>query len=59
MGIGAEIAASVQETMFDWLDAPVARVAAPFTHIAFQPKLEQHYMPDAAKLVDKVKQMLG
>jgi pyruvate dehydrogenase E1 component beta subunit len=59
MGIGAEIAALVQEKMFDWLDAPVARVAAPFTHIAFQPKLEQHYMPDAGKLVAKVKTMLG
>jgi pyruvate dehydrogenase E1 component beta subunit len=59
MGIGAEIAALVQEKAFDWLDAPVARVAAPFTHIAFQPKLEQHYMPDAGKLVAKVKTMLG
>jgi len=59
MGIGAEIAALVQENLFDWLDAPVERVAAPFTHIAFQPKLEQHYLPDAAKLVAKVKKMLG
>lgn len=59
MGIGAEIAALVQEKAFDWLDAPVARVAAPFTHIAFQPKLEQHYMPDAGKLVAKVKTILG
>ena len=59
MGIGAEIAALVQEKAFDWLDAPVARVAAPFTHIAFQPKLEQHYMPDAGKLVAQVKKMMG
>jgi pyruvate dehydrogenase E1 component beta subunit len=59
MGIGAEIAALVQDTVFDWLDAPVARVAAPFTHIAFQPKLEQHYLPDAGKLVAKVKKMMG
>ena len=59
MGIGAEIAASVQDTVFDWLDAPVARVAAPFTHIAFQPKLEQHYLPDAGKLVAQIKKMMG
>jgi pyruvate dehydrogenase E1 component beta subunit len=59
MGVGAEVAASVQEEMFDWLDAPVERVAAPFTHIAFQPKLEKHYMPDAEKLVTKVKEMVG
>lgn len=59
MGIGAEIAASVQEKMFDWLDAPVARVAAPFTHIAFHPMLEQEYFPNAVKLVAQVKKMIG
>jgi pyruvate dehydrogenase E1 component beta subunit len=59
MGCGAEIAASLQEDMFDWLDAPVARVAAPFTHIAFQPALEKHYMPDAEKLIAKVKELVG
>jgi pyruvate/2-oxoglutarate/acetoin dehydrogenase E1 component len=59
MGIGAEIAAAVQEQLFDYLDAPVARVAAPFTHIAFQPLLEKEYLPDASKLVDKVKALIG
>jgi pyruvate/2-oxoglutarate/acetoin dehydrogenase E1 component len=59
MGIGAEVAADLQEKMFDWLDAPVARVAAPFTHIAFQPALEKEYMPDAGKLVAKDKEMMG
>jgi pyruvate dehydrogenase E1 component beta subunit len=59
MGCGAEIAAALQEDLFDWLDAPVARVAAPFTHIAFQPALEKHYLPDAEKLVAKVKEMIG
>lgn len=59
MGIGAEIAADLQEKMFDWLDAPVARVAAPFTHIAFQPALEREYFPNAAKLVAKVKEVVG
>ncbi len=59
MGVGAEIAANLQENLFDWLDAPVARVAAPFTHIAFQPKLEKHYFPDADKLVAQVKKMIG
>ncbi len=59
MGCGAEIAAALQEDLFDWLDAPVARVAAPFTHIAFQPALEKHYLPDAEKLIAKVKEMIG
>jgi pyruvate dehydrogenase E1 component beta subunit len=59
MGCGAEIAASLQEDMFDWLDAPVARVAAPFTHIAFHPALEKHYLPDAENLIAKVKELVG
>lgn len=59
MGIGAEIAASVQEKLFDWLDAPVVRCAAPFTHIAFQPLLEKHYLPNADKLVARVKGLMG
>jgi pyruvate dehydrogenase E1 component beta subunit len=59
MGCGAEIAASLQENMFDWLDAPVARVAAPFTHIAFHPALEKHYLPDAENLIAKVKELVG
>ncbi len=59
MGVGAEVAAAVQEEMFDWLDAPVARVAAPFTHIAFQPQLEKHYLPDADKLTAAVKELIG
>jgi pyruvate dehydrogenase E1 component beta subunit len=59
MGIGAEIAAAVQESLFDYLDAPVARVAAPFTHIAFQPLLEKHYLPDADNLIEKVKALMG
>jgi len=59
MGVGAEIAAAVQDEVFDWLDAPVARVAAPFTHIAFQPALEKHYLPDAEKLIEAVKKLVG
>jgi len=59
MGIGAEIASAVQDEVFDWLDAPVARVAAPFTHIAFQPALEKHYLPDADNLIEAVKKLVG
>ena len=58
-GVGAEIAAAVQEEVFDWLDAPVVRVAALFTHIAFQPTLEEAYMPQADEVVKKAKEMLG
>ena len=39
-GIGAEIAAQIQEQAFDYLDAPIERVAAPFSPIPFSPVLE-------------------
>jgi len=44
-GFGAEIAAQVQAAAFDELDAPVARVGAPFAPIPFSPPLEDAYLP--------------
>ena len=58
-GIGAEISASVTETCFDYLDAPITRVACPDTPIPFSPQLEQQYMPNADCVIKAVKQVLG
>jgi pyruvate/2-oxoglutarate/acetoin dehydrogenase E1 component len=44
-GLGAEVTAQIQEEAFDYLDAPVARVGAPFSPVPFSPALEQHYLP--------------
>lgn len=49
-GFGAEVAAQIQELAFDFLDAPVGRVAAPSSPIPFTPALEGLYVPDAAKI---------
>jgi pyruvate/2-oxoglutarate/acetoin dehydrogenase E1 component len=46
-GFGAEIAAAVQAAAFDYLDAPVARVGAPFTPVPLSPPLEDAYLPGA------------
>ncbi len=58
-GLGAEIAAQVQEEAFDYLDAPVARVAAPFSPIPFSPGLEGHYVPNAKRIADGIRETLG
>jgi pyruvate dehydrogenase E1 component beta subunit len=58
-GVGAEISASVTETCFDYLDAPINRVACPDTPIPFSPQLEQEYMPDADRVVQAVRGVLG
>ena len=58
-GIGAEIAAQVQEEAFDYLDGPVARIGAPFSPVPFSPALEKHYVPDARSIADGVRALLG
>jgi len=58
-GIGAEIAAQIQEEAFDYLDAPIARVGAPFSPVPFSPALEALYVPNAERIVAAVKLQLG
>ena len=49
-GFGAEIAAAVQAAAFDYLDAPIARVGAPFTPVPLSPPLEDAYLPGAQEI---------
>jgi 2-oxoisovalerate dehydrogenase E1 component beta subunit len=44
-GFGAEVAAVISQHAFEYLDAPVTRVAAIDTPIPFTPVLEREYMP--------------
>lgn len=58
-GITGEIAASIVEAAFDYLDAPVMRLAAPDHPIPYSPALEQLSVPGADQVVAKVNAMLG
>ena len=49
------MAALVQEAAFDHLDAPVARVGAPFAPIPFSGPLEDAYLPGADEIVAAVR----
>ena len=58
-GLGGEIAAQIQELAFDDLDAPVARVGAPFSPVPFSSVLEQTYLPNAEKIVAETRSLVG
>jgi pyruvate dehydrogenase E1 component beta subunit len=58
-GVGSEISAAVIENAFDYLDAPIMRVACPDTPIPFSPPLEQQYMPNADKIVQAADQIIS
>ena len=50
-GFGAELAAEIQEALFDVLEAPVLRVGAKNAHIPFAPVLERAVVPAAEEIV--------
>jgi 2-oxoisovalerate dehydrogenase E1 component len=56
-GYGAEIAARIADQLFDKLDAPVRRVAATDTFVAYQPILEAAILPQASDLFRAMKEL--
>ncbi len=56
-GIGGEIAAIIGEHAFEYLDAPVRRLAMLDTHNAFSPPLEEFILPNTAKIVAAVRDL--
>jgi pyruvate/2-oxoglutarate/acetoin dehydrogenase E1 component len=58
-GLGAEVAAQIQEEAFDHLDAPVARVGAPFSPVPFSPVLESGYLPSPADITAAIRGVIA
>ena len=58
-GIGAEIAAKVQEAAFYYLDSPIIRVAAPFAPVPASPALEKTFLPGKQRLMEAVHRVLS
>jgi len=57
-GVGAEIAATIQEGAFDRLDAPVRRVAAAEVPLPYAKPLENAALPDARDLTKVINEIL-
>jgi 2-oxoisovalerate dehydrogenase E1 component len=54
-GFGAEIAARISDELFDYLDAPVKRVAALDCPVAYAPVLEEQILPSASDVLKAIK----
>ena len=54
-GFGAELSALVTEKAFDWLDAPVVRVAGLDVPMPFNDKLEAAVIPSQERIADAVR----
>jgi len=58
-GMGAEIATRIYEKAFEYLDAPVARVAAPEVPLAYNRQLERDAVPDELDVIEAVKRLVN
>jgi len=56
-GYGAEIAARIADQGFPWLDAPVKRVAATDTFVAYAPDLEDFILPQVENLAQAMREL--
>jgi pyruvate/2-oxoglutarate/acetoin dehydrogenase E1 component len=50
-GIAGEIAAIINEEVFEYLDGPVLRVTAPDTPVPYSPPLEEFFLPNRDKIL--------
>jgi pyruvate dehydrogenase E1 component beta subunit len=56
-GVGAQIAATLQEEVFDELDAPVGRLSSLDAPAIYSPPLEKKQLPDPQRVITKVLQI--
>ena len=54
-GMAGELAISITETVFEYLDGPILRVTAPDTPVPYSPPLEDAFLPNADKVIEKAR----
>lgn len=58
-GIGAEVTAVIADEVYEYLDAPVKRVACPMIPIPFNPDLERFVVPNKDNIIDAVREVIN
>ena len=56
-GIGGEISAIIAEKAFEWLDAPVIRVASIDAPVPFAPPMEDYFLPQVSEIVEAARRL--
>jgi 2-oxoisovalerate dehydrogenase E1 component beta subunit len=56
-GMAGELAATITESVFEYLDGPIVRVTAPDTPVPYSPPLEDAFLPNLDKLIDKARRL--
>src|SRR5580704_7094098 len=56
-GLAGELAASITETVWEFLDGPIVRVTAPDTPVPYSPPLEEAFLPNCGKVVEKAREL--
>ena len=56
-GIGGEISAIISEEAFEWLDAPIIRVASIDSPVPFAPSMEDYFLPQVSEIVDAARRL--
>jgi 2-oxoisovalerate dehydrogenase E1 component beta subunit len=54
-GMAGELAATITESVFEYLDGPIVRVTAPDTPVPYSPPLEEAFLPNAGKVIEKAR----
>jgi pyruvate/2-oxoglutarate/acetoin dehydrogenase E1 component len=58
-GVGGEVAALIAQRAFEYLDAPIVRLAAPDTPAPYSPPLEDAYRPNKATIAAAARDLLA
>ena len=56
-GVGGEISARIADELFEWLDAPIKRVASLDTWVGYAPVLEDTILPQTQNVLEALKQL--
>ena len=57
-GFGGEVASTIADLGFKYLDAPIRRVGSEFTPVGFSPVLEKAVLPNTDKIITAAKEVL-